>query len=207
MVISLSQINFFHKLSEPNLLLLTTSISEKQISKGRALWREGDRVEKVWVIKDGIVKITKRSYNHQPLLVQLCSEADIVYLSGSLSESNYSCEARALVPSVLWAIPLTVFREIFKPKDIYHSQIIKELTKQLECSYQLGVLHTRHADDRVSQILLDLKNKLGKTIKVTHEDIASLTGLSRETVSRSLTQLQKQGTIRLSNGSIFLHKI
>lgn len=207
MVISLSQINFFHKLSEPDLLLLTTSISEKQISKGRALWREEDRVEKVWLVKDGIVKVAKRSYNHQPLVVQICSEGDLVYLSGSLSESNYSCEARALVPSVLWAIPLSIFREIFKPKNIHNTQIIRELTKQLECSYQLGVLHTRHADDRVTQILLDLKDKLGRTIKVTHEDIASLTGLSRETVTRSLTQLQKQGTIRLSNGSIFLHRI
>ncbi|EQB64115.1 MAG: Transcriptional regulator, Crp/Fnr family [candidate division Zixibacteria bacterium RBG-1] len=200
----LLEVPFFQNVSEKNLLSLITNLSEQQISGGKTLWRYGDRIDKVWIVKNGLIKVTRPSFNHQPLLLQICGKGDVVYLSGVLAESSYSCEARTIVPSCLWAVPFSVFRKVFERSDSSSNKVIKELTKQLDFSYRLGLLHTHDSEERVLDILQELKSRLGKVLKITHEEIASVSGLSRETVSRIISELARKGKVEVSRGVIYL---
>lgn len=59
---------------------------------------------------------------------------------------------------------------------------------------QIEQLMTGNASDRIKNTLAILEKRHIK-LKLTHQDFAALTGLTRETVSREIKKLQKQGTV------------
>ena len=199
---------FFQNLSYKERSHLESYLSERKLPKDGVLWKLGDEMEKLWVVKQGRIKEIRNGYNGHEVILQLRSEGEVVCLPSLFSsESKYTCcEAVAVVPSVLWTIPVKVFREVIKPQNSFSYYLITELSKELRRAYESEVLLNQVADQRVVQMLQELNHKFGRVVKITHEEIASLTGLSRETVSRILSDLQNKGVIGTSRGTILLHK-
>jgi CRP/FNR family nitrogen fixation transcriptional regulator len=62
-----------------------------------------------------------------------------------------------------------------------------------------SLLMSRSAECRVTTFLLDLSKRLGKTkyldLPMSHQDIADHLGLTIETLSRTITKLEKSGLV------------
>lgn len=80
-------------------------------------------------------------------------------------------------------------------------------------SMRIGQLAYANAREKITSVLAFLshhfaqQNNSGEltfTKKITHEDIASLAGLSRETVSREIKKLKSSGSIQYKKGLIIL---
>ena len=111
-------------------------------------------------------------------------------------------------------------------KDFYallisQSKVLEKLL-QILCSRlrdswrRIYLLNFKHASDRVKTLFLSLSFENGSktpegivlNLKLTHQEIADMTGLTRESVTRVLDKLQKDGAITvLKNRRICLsHK-
>jgi CRP-like cAMP-binding protein len=68
----------------------------------------------------------------------------------------------------------------------------------------MEILHCRHAESSLLQLLTWLAKRFGQEVeqgklidlRLTHQDIAELIGLTRVTVTRVLSDLEKQGMIQ-----------
>ena len=60
-------------------------------------------------------------------------------------------------------------------------------------------------DDKSHDTVEFIKNNaINGSIKITHQQIANHLGVTRESVSKNLKQLEKNGFLTLSRGKIFL---
>ena len=70
-------------------------------------------------------------------------------------------------------------------------------------SAQVDAMAFLRADERVERLLLRLADEDG-TVRLTHEELASLSGLSRVTVTRALSRLAAEGKVRREYGAVRL---
>src|SRR5699024_10600727 len=70
-------------------------------------------------------------------------------------------------------------------------------------SAQVDALAFLRADERVERLLHGLADEEGM-VRLTHEEIAGLAGLSRVTVTRVLSRLAAQGRIERGSGGLRL---
>jgi CRP/FNR family cyclic AMP-dependent transcriptional regulator len=99
--------------------------------------------------------------------------------------------------------------------------LLQILCSRLRDSWKrIYLLNFKHASERVKMLFLSLSLENGKrtdegvqlNLKLTHQEIADMTGLTRESVTRVLDKLQKDGEVAIKNKQIylssqFLHKI
>ena len=84
-------------------------------------------------------------------------------------------------------------------------EIIGNIVKRLK-AIQDRVLEmlTCSVSERLIKILVPLSFQFGKVLPLTHQDIADLTGTSRETISRKMEMLQDQGVIMTQRGRVVI---
>ena len=74
-----------------------------------------------------------------------------------------------------------------------------------ECWAKVQMMNFNNASQRVKMLLIMLSDKYGSrsdegvilNIKLTHQDIAEMSGMTRETVTRVIDKLQKAGEIEI----------
>ncbi|PYV17925.1 MAG: Crp/Fnr family transcriptional regulator, partial [Acidobacteria bacterium] len=77
---------------------------------------------------------------------------------------------------------------------------------------QVQSLSYSNADSRIRAGVLQLARRHGINdargilinLKITHDELAKMVGTSRETVTRTLTDLQKQGIIKMADRRIIV---
>ncbi|MBN2648049.1 MAG: Crp/Fnr family transcriptional regulator, partial [Thiotrichales bacterium] len=104
-------------------------------------------------------------------------------------------------PSILLLIPSAVAKQLLHNHRAFNQVVLHKLANALRKSNEKIRMLSAKSVGRVIYFLsaqgnANLQGEVhGKML--THEEIASMVNLSRETVSRTLTQLQKQGHLRL----------
>ena len=72
-------------------------------------------------------------------------------------------------------------------------------TDELRRAQEHGLLMSRSAKCRLAAFLTDLSNRVGKTgsinLPMSHQDIADHLGLTIETLSRNITELERSGVV------------
>ncbi len=166
--------------------------------------RAGDPPLGVFYLKRGFVRVYSISKNGEELTLIIFKAGDffpIIWAVGS-AQNEYFVEA--MTTCELVRVPREEFVSFVKS----NSDINFDLTRRT--SVRLGGLMRRmeylvfgNANNKVASILLICAERFGKqegdkvTIEVplTHSDIASLVGLTRETASIEMKKLEKSGLI------------
>lgn len=87
--------------------------------------------------------------------------------------------------------------------DVFEYNVKKVLRRLTSASDRFEIALLGNARERVASVLLFIAENLGKTeaemklipVPVTHQEIADMVGLSRETVTIEMDKLQKEGMI------------
>ncbi|OGC79805.1 MAG: hypothetical protein A2145_02645 [candidate division Zixibacteria bacterium RBG_16_40_9] len=191
------------ELSGRNFLdLKNQNLTQIKLPKGGTLWLEGDRIAKIYIVKEGSLKVVKTSYNSHEITLKICGPGETACLESAFLDGPYQCEARALTSTTLWEFPAEHFRLKIREKGQFHEQIIKELAKEVCQAHCSLAMVCQQANERIINVLRELNRRYGDKLALTHEEIASLTGVTRETASRVLSKLEKSGSIQSSRGMI-----
>jgi CRP-like cAMP-binding protein len=82
-------------------------------------------------------------------------------------------------------------------------EITKRLVYGLEgLAKRVEILNFENAQNRITSALSYLKKHFGTKLEFTHEDLASLTGLTRERVSIEMKRLKDLGKISYKRGVV-----
>lgn len=179
--------------------------------KNDYIFFEGDEVSQVYLIKDGIIKLEKLQEDGEVQIIDVLKEGDYIALLTILNGINdYKVTAVSLTDSVLTPIP----------RQLAHDAYLNNLHFKDTClkcaAHRLGVFqgHTFKSGsiDPNTKILSTLKHlsvKFGEyrngntyiSLPITKTELANMCGLRRETLSRKLSQLQKDGKIEFNKNS------
>jgi len=170
--------------------------------KGELLFAEGDKVNGIYFIYDGTVKVHKHWDNEKELIVRFAKKGDIVGHRGLGKENFYPVSATALEPVTVCYIDLDFFRASLKVNYDFIYELMMFFAGELqESEKNMRNLAHMPVKGRIAQALLLLKEKFGVNeenflnITLSRQDIASFAGTTYETVFRILNEFFQENII------------
>ncbi|MFI5148171.1 MAG: Crp/Fnr family transcriptional regulator [Bacteroidia bacterium] len=179
-------------------------------TKGQTIFCEGSYPRGLFCVNDGKIKITQTGVDGKEQIVHLARNADVLGYRALLSGDAYSCSAIAMEDSTICFIPKDAFLFLVEKNSRLGLQLINLLSKELRnTENKLTQIAQRPARERVAQTILLLKECYGfasdgitLNIMISREEIASMSGTTRETAIRVLVKLNAEKVIALKGKKI-----
>lgn len=168
---------------------------------------QGEAPRQAFVVKRGTVKAYNLSVGGDEKPVAFYQPDNVfpaAWVYGKTASSTYYYEA--FTPEVeVYTIDRQEFIDFIKKRpELLYQELQRLLADQLGGSMRLNALQNSRARDKLIYTLHYLAlshgqaagpGKIELTLDVTHQDLANLTGLTRETVATELNKLKRQHVI------------
>jgi len=186
--------------------------SEMDYGRGYSLFIEGQPSHCVYVILSGRVKLSVTSREGKTMIMRIAEAGDILGLSAAMNDGDYEVSAEAFEFCHVKVIRSRDFVEFLRkyPEAAMEATqaVLREYKFMFKDVCRLGLPTT--VTGRLANLLLDWREKRfeeGHTdsrvvMTLTQEEIAGMTGTSRETVSRVLQQFQRDKLIAIKGVSL-----
>lgn len=202
----------FSGLSERDKGEIASRLTERHVKKRDLVYNPGDKAETVYILKEGRVRITRFSEDGKELTVDILEPGDIFGELTVAGEDVRETSAAAMEDSLICSIKRKDFEDFISKMPDLSLTIIKWIGLRLlriECRFRDMIFQDVRA--RLITILRDLAQKYGVPVdggrrielRLSHKEIASLIGASRETVTLELNNLKRSGDI-LMDGKYFI---
>jgi CRP/FNR family transcriptional regulator len=183
------------------------------LPKGAILFREGDSGDRVHILCDGKVKLSCSSKEGKTLNLKIALAGDVLGLNAVISDEPFEVTAEALEPVSLKQIRRAEFLPFLEQHGEASIHAAKALAEEYKSAYaEARILAlSSSVTGRLAGLLLDWgrtascgKAEMRFNMVLTHEDLASFTGTSRETITRALSRLQKDNLIAIHGASVHI---
>jgi CRP/FNR family cyclic AMP-dependent transcriptional regulator len=180
------------------------------IKKGRPLFYQGEIPRSALFIKSGVVKLYNISASGEEKVVGYEGENAILpseWLFGRSPVSLYYCDT--FIDSEVTSIPRDEIIDYINSKsDVSRALLDRYISMYIGSTMHLHALEQLRSGDKLLHILQYLVLRFGKQtsknhfqipLRLTHQEIANLVGLTRETVSTEIGKLKKSGIITIKD--------
>lgn len=180
--------------------------------KGSILFAEGELPRGVFIICNGRVKLTTTSSDGRTLILRVAEAGEVLGVSSTVANRRYEVSAETLTACQINSIRQDDFLKFMES----HVEVSLHSARSLADAYQatqrdvrtLGLSTT--VAERLAHLLIHWANDAetdGDDIRIevplTHEEIAELIGTTRETVTRTLTEMKKRNLL-IVDGPVFV---
>lgn len=163
---------------------------------------ENDWGTSVYFILEGWVKIRTYNLDGKEVTLNILGKGELFGEMAALDEAPRSTDVITLAPTVIANMPAQDFVELIQTEPLAGVRLSQLMARRLRQVNRR--LRLRESDSmlRVADTLLFLaegqgvQSQTGMQIpKLPHRELSSFSGLTRETVTRVLTKLEKKGLI------------
>ncbi len=172
--------------------------------RGDLLFKEGEKLEGIFYIYEGQAKIHKKWGEDKELIVRFATSGEIVGHRGLGLDPLYPVSATALTPLTACFFPLDFFLDSIEANRVFANDLLWFFASELKSSerrmHQVMLMPVKN---RLALTLLKLEEKFGVdeygfiNLHVTKTDIASYSGVTYETIFRTLQEMEAEGLIAL----------
>ena len=197
--------------------LLSVRHQVKELKKDNYLFREGDAIGGVYIIRSGKIQIEKVTPNGRELTLKICGPGQLVGEVTLFSDRpKYMLDARAVEDAVCLHISIDDLEEALLTNARLSVAFMKWMgidQQKTQTKFRDLMLHGKKG--ALYSTLIRLSNSYGVKkengvlidLVLTNQDLANFCGMTREVVNRMLGELKKRGALTLSEGKILLHDI
>jgi CRP/FNR family cyclic AMP-dependent transcriptional regulator len=177
--------------------------------KGAVLFVEGQPARGVFVICNGRVKVSSSSAGGKVMIVRVVEAGEVVGLPGTISGRPYGATAEVMEPAQVTFIKRDAFLQFLRQHGEAAVKVAQLLTDIYEAAHQevrtLGL--SRSASEKLAKFILDWSTGHAQgqdrlQLALTQEEIAEMIGVSRETVTRVLTEFKKKKVLALKGATL-----
>ena len=210
-VLIIKQIPLFAPLSPPDQEMLASLLRRRSIRKGDFLFHRGDEGTALYIICRGLIKIVVPTKRGDEVTLALLADGDFFGEMALLDELPRSADAVAMEETQLYVLNRSDFLSFL----IHNEHAIRAIMQALS-------LRLRRTDDMVAEVcFLNVSARLAKRlvdlvesryqrdkgdekhdVSLTQRELASLVGVSRETINKELKILRQKGIVTTSRNSI-----
>jgi CRP/FNR family transcriptional regulator len=175
-----------------------------RIPAGKDVFAEGDRVEAIALLISGVVRVYKIGETGREITLYRfgLGESCILTANAILSQQSFPAIATVEQEAEAVMIPADTFRDWVRRYDLWRGFVFDLLSQRLSSVMAIvDEVAFRRMDARLASFLLE-RSRTRNPINITHQEIASELGSSREVISRILEDFASQGLIRSTRGMI-----
>lgn len=186
--------------------------ARSRILKGRVLYRAGDRLRSLYVVRFGACKTVLQAKNGQDQVVAFPIVGDLVGADG-IASGFHTCDTTALEDTEVIRLPLERIEQLERRDPGFAHAFHKLLSQQNERAQTLLlVLGSMRAEQRLAFFLLELSQRYQArgyssreyVLRMSRQEIGSYLGLKLETVSRAFSRFQRDGVLQLAGRTTVL---
>ena len=204
----LRSIEFFEDLDEDVLQALLDRSESMELVRGDVIFEEGAAADTLYVVEQGRIAISNKSFDGRESMVALMEEGDLFGEMALFDGLGRSAEARALEASQVLAMPFEPLLALWNAQPNLLWKVVGLLTRRLRAmDSALADAFFLDVTARTAKPLLEIAGDRDEfEIPITQEELAGLVGASRERVNKSISSFvrlewleQNDGVYRIKN--------
>jgi CRP/FNR family transcriptional regulator, cyclic AMP receptor protein len=208
--------NLFEQLAEEEIAKIEGSSSLRTFQRKELVYLPSDSGDSVLLLVSGRIKMYHITSDGKQTLLAFIDPGEIFGELAIFEPGNREDFAETMEKSTVVLIPGRVIRELMNEKPVVSMQISRLMgmrRKRLE--RRLKSLLYRSTRERFIFLLLELAEKYGQqlnegvliNIKLSHQELSSIIGSTRETVTNALIDLRDEGAINIQKRKIIVRNL
>ncbi len=203
----------FERLAAEQLARLEKRARVRRFARGGTVYLPSDCGDAVFLLAEGRVKLSSLTPDGKQAILAFIEPGEIFGELSLLAQAEREEHAEAMVASTVVLLPVDAFTELMNESPQLALGITKLVgLRRQRIERRLKSLLFRSNRDRLVQLLLDLAGQYGKStddgihlgIPLSHQDLASVIGATRETVTNLLGELQLERLIKIARQRILV---
>lgn len=196
-------------LHEDELRLLDRNSTEVKFSKGESIIKQGSFISSVIYIREGLVKEHMTGPGKKEQILKLTKPSSYIGIPSIFGQTYNHYSATALEDTTTCFINHETFRLLTKRNAAFAYQVLLFVCREGICTWHVLVNQSqKQLTGRVADLLLHLSNEVFKadafSIPLSRQEMANYVSTSRESISRTLIDLDRDGIIQLDGRNILL---
>lgn len=198
----LRKIDLFADLTDSEMMELIEGLTHCEYPAKHQLYGPGDERVHMYILKEGEVTLYQ-TVDGKRVVVDILKPGSVFGDIGFGSDDESTVHAELSQKSFVCILPDNFFLQLMHKRPDVALKAFSVLNKRIaQYQSQLRFLSTLDAKDRILATIKLLNQKEDHSIlppilrtptKITHEKLAGMTGLTRETVTKQLQDLEKSG--------------
>jgi CRP-like cAMP-binding protein len=185
------------------------------VEAGGSVFIQGDRHEGIWLIEDGVVRTFYTAPSGREITLAYWTAGHFIGGPEIFGGGEHIWSADVTRSCRLLYLPGSAIRELIETLPSFAVCLIEGLVAKGKCYSALAqMLGTRSVVERLAHLLVILAenhgrrdgNRLVIERKITHDQIATIVGATRQWVTITLDKFQKKGIISVARQSIVVER-
>jgi CRP/FNR family transcriptional regulator len=197
-----------------DLELATSTIS---LPSQASLFVQGDDARCLYLICSGYLKLTTGRAEDRQMIVRVAGPGSMLGLYAVLSHGVYEVSAESLTTAQLRPVERDRFLSFLRSHKEAQMRAVQCICQEYRFALQdaCRIALSETVATRLGRLLFELAHQIGEHLAggefrfpllLTHEEMASMTCTTRETVTRTLGQFRKKGWISIEESMITIHQ-
>lgn len=190
----------FKNLNEKELNEIILISSHQKLVKGQFIYTAGDYIQSLYVVHSGKIKITRYAEDGKEQVIRILSHGEFLGELALFSDSKVNTYAEVLEPTVICLVEHKSLKKLMAESPTLSFKMLNELSNRLEKAEAL-IEHNNlySAVAKVTRLLLDIQKDNIVKFPTTKVNLASQLGITPETFSRKLKELEELELIEVIN--------
>ncbi|WP_298221010.1 Crp/Fnr family transcriptional regulator [Flavobacterium sp.] len=196
-------------LNKEELLKMAECKTSRLVKKGETIFEEGENVNGIYCVKDGICKLTKLSPNGKDHIVKLVKKGELLGQRSMISDEPVNLSAIAMEDMQVCFIPKAEMMGFFSENNKFSLNVMQTICGDLkEADDHMVSLAQKNVKERLAETLLYLEDTFGTNkdgslhIQLSREELSGIIGTATESCIRLLSDFKKLGLITLESKKI-----
>ncbi|TWE06136.1 CRP/FNR family transcriptional regulator [Neobacillus bataviensis] len=209
----LSRVPIFRELSAKEFDPIVKITQTRFYKHKMYVFMQDDPLDRVFFIHSGKIKIYKSDFMGKEQLISVLEPGEMFPHAGFFRKGNFPAYAEVLEDAQLIIIPIDEFEKIlisYPELCIKLFKVLVEKIADLQGRLEAQVLHNTY--EQIILLLIRLCKSNGEkvgglyklTTQFTNRELANMIGTSRESVSRTITQVKKKSLVSQNEDGFYL---
>jgi len=193
--------SLFSGISLPTCKEIVSLAHEKKFESAQVIFCQGDSVRQVLLLTSGCVKLLQVGASGHEVMLRLSGPGELIGIAESHIR-NHNSTARAQQPCTALAWDVVTFEAIFERHAFVRRNMLNILFQYLEDMHErFREISTERVAARLSSQIIRMMHRVGRQvngeieISISREELAQLIGTTLFTVSRLLSDWDRQGIV------------
>jgi len=203
------QFNSLRAMSKEELKKVSDSKTTKVLKKGEPLFEEGEKLNGVFCVRDGVSKLSKLSPNGKDQIVKLATKGEVMGQRAIIAEETSNLSAIAVSDMEVCFIPKDSIATTLHKNPNFTMEVLRHMAHDLKEADDVIVnMSQKTVKQRIAEAFLYLKNNFGEgedgflKLTLSREDIANVVGTATESAIRIISEFKKKGLLHTSGKKI-----
>lgn len=198
---------FFENVSNLDIESMCSRKTERAYKKGEVIIQEGDEIKDFIYLKGGLVKLFRKGAGDREQIICFALPLDFVSLLSIFSEERYNYSVTALLDSVTCSMNLNEVKALANQNGKFATGMMQKINKATDrIILDFLEVKQRRLFGRIAYILLYFSKEIFKNntfdLPVSRKEIAEYIGMTVENVIRTLSDIRKDGIIKIYGPTI-----